>query len=475
MTHLPILRWGQPYQSLDTDTVVHFDTGEPIAEFSRSDGMLIRRDIKHARRARQALRSIPARELLDMCVKASESFMLDELPLGDGVQSPSDFVRQQSATTGLPEHMCVKNMDKLRFVLANMGEILDSLTRGLDPQVLSDGYGYDKDGRLVSLQAQTDILGAVLPSNSPGVHSLWLPVIPMQIGLVLKPGAQEPWTPFRMAQALFKAGVPKEAISVYPSGNDAGPAVMAACPKVMIFGGQPTIDKYAGDPRVQVHGPGWSKIILGDDVVDDWEQYLDMMEQSVMLNSGRSCINCSSIWVSRNGREIAQALAERLAKVKPLPPEHPESPLAAFTVAGVGEAISELIDGELATSGGVDVTEQIRGKGTRAVTKERCSYLLPTVIYADSPDYSIVSKEFMFPFVNVVECPQEEMLDKIGYTLVATGITDDAQLKRDLLDATNIDRINFGPVPTTKLDWLQPHEGNIVEWLYRARSFQSAA
>ena len=42
-------------------------------------------------------------------------------------------------------------------------------------------------------QAQTPVLGAVLPSNSPGVHTLWLPAIPLQIGLVLKPGSQEIW------------------------------------------------------------------------------------------------------------------------------------------------------------------------------------------------------------------------------------------------------------------------------------------
>jgi len=37
----------------------------------------------------------------------------------------------------------------------------------------------------------------------------------------------------------------------------------------------------------------------------------------------------------------------------------------------------------------------------------------------------------------------------------------------------NIDRLNLGPVPTTKLNWLQPHEGNIVDFLFRARAFQS--
>ncbi len=474
MIHVPVMRWGEPYRSLDVDEIFHFDTGEKVAEFSKSDGMIVRRDIKQAQRARDALRAIPAKELVSMCEKAGDFFVNDDLPIGGTPQSPAEFVHCQSATTGLPEAMCRSNMEKLRFVLSNMGSILDALTRGLDLQVLSDGYGKDAAGRTISMQAQTPVLGAVLPSNSPGVHSLWLPVIPMQIGLVLKPGAQEPWTPFRMTEALYKAGVPREAIAVYPSGGDTGPAVMRACERVMIFGDKKTIERYAGDPRVQVHGPGWSKIILGDDAVDDWEQYLDVMEQSVLLNSGRSCINCSSIWVSRHGREIAQALAERLAKVEPLPPTDPQAPLAAFTVAGVAEAISEMIDAELEQSGAEDLCQQVRGT-SRAVERERCSYLLPTVIYASSPDMPIIEKEFMFPFVNVVECPQDEMLGKIGYTLVGTGITDDARFRRELIDCTDIDRLNLGPVPTTKLDWYQPHEGNIVEWLYRARSFQSAA
>ena len=56
----------------------------------------------------------------------------------------------------------------------------------------------------ISYQAQSPVLGLVLPSNSPGVHTLWLPIIPMQIGLVLKPGPQEPWTPYRMATAFFR-------------------------------------------------------------------------------------------------------------------------------------------------------------------------------------------------------------------------------------------------------------------------------
>jgi hypothetical protein len=80
----------------------------------------------------------------------------------------------------------------------------------------------------------------------------------------------------------------------------------------------------------------------------------------------------------------------------------------------------------------------------------------------------------MFPFVSVVECPQERMIQAIGPTLVATVITNDETFRRKALDATNIDRLNLGRVPTTKLNWLQPHEGNIVDFLFRARAFQRA-
>src|SRR5207302_4121612 len=106
MIHIPVLRWGEPYKSMDVDKVVHFATGEPLAEVSRANGGLIERDMRFARRAREVLREIPVAELLQMAKKAGDLYMDATLPLGDGTQSPDQFVRMQSATTGLPEHMC---------------------------------------------------------------------------------------------------------------------------------------------------------------------------------------------------------------------------------------------------------------------------------------------------------------------------------------------------------------------------------
>src|SRR5947208_5396103 len=234
MLHIPVSRWGEPYKSLDLDKVVHFASGEVLAEVSRANGGLVERDMRHARRAREVLRDIPIPELLRMVKKAGELYARAELPLGDGTQTPDQFARMQSATTGLPEHMCKFNMEKNEFVLANMDKILDSLTRGLDLDILSRGYGVESRGVPLSYQAQSPVLGMVLPSNSPGVHTLWLPIIPMQVGLVLKPGPQEPWTPYRMTQAFIQAGIPKQAIAIYPGLGDVGAAVLNGCPRSLI-------------------------------------------------------------------------------------------------------------------------------------------------------------------------------------------------------------------------------------------------
>src|SRR5258708_30222362 len=191
--------------------------------------------MRKAQRARDALREIPIEELIARAGEAGELYMNATLPMGDGTQSPDEFARAQSASSGLPERMCRANMKKNAFVLAEMRAILASLTRGLALDILSTGHGEER-GVPVSFQAQSPVVGLVLPSNSPGVHTLWLPVIPLQIGLVLKPGPQEPWTPYRMTEAFFKAGIPRDAISVYPGEGDVGAAVLDSCGRNLIFG-----------------------------------------------------------------------------------------------------------------------------------------------------------------------------------------------------------------------------------------------
>src|SRR5262245_56640451 len=143
--------------------------------------------MRKAQQARDALIRLSIDELIEKVGRAGELYMNGTLPMGDGTQTSDEFVHAQSASTGLLEQMCRANMKKNGFVLAEMRSILTSLTRGLDLNVLTRGYGEER-GVPISYQAQSPVLGLVLPSNSPGVHTLWLPIISMQIGLVLTTG-----------------------------------------------------------------------------------------------------------------------------------------------------------------------------------------------------------------------------------------------------------------------------------------------
>jgi acyl-CoA reductase-like NAD-dependent aldehyde dehydrogenase len=473
MLDIPVIRWGKPYESIDKTPIVHFETGETLATMSQANGGIIKLDMRKQAKARDVLRQFSIDQLCDMCVQAADLYMNGTLPLGNGTQTPEEFCRIQSATTGLPEAMCAANMRKNAYMLRNMRQVLEALTRGLPFDILSRGYGMESRGVMMSYQCQSPVMGMVLPSNSPGVHTLWMPVIPLQVGLVIKPGSSEPWTPYRVVEAFAQAGVPREAMCLYPGGHDCGPAVMESCTRSMIFGGQATIDRYHGDPKVQAHGPGYSKVLLGDDVVDDWEKYVDLMVDSVFLNGGRSCINASGVWASRHTAEIADALAKRLGPIAPLPMTDPKAGLAAFTTPGAAVAIDAQIEEKLKEPGVTEVTAKYRS-GPRLVKHERCDYLRPTVIHSTNLDANLTNTEYMFPFVSVVECPQDEMIKRIGQTLVGSAITKNEKWSQQLVDATNIDRLNIGEVKTMQLHWMQPHEGNLIDFLFRARAFQNS-
>ena len=474
MLHIPILRRGEPYRSLDLARTPHMQTREPFVEISQANVGLIRRDLLQQASAREALARFSTAELIAICAKAADSFANDTLPLGDTPQTPQDYVEQLSATTGLPHVLVRRNMSKIRGVLAEMESVLRGLTRNLDLRVLDTGFS-TTGSQPLSYFPRAHTLGVILPNNSPGVHSLWAPAFALKTALVLKPGSAEPWTPFRMIQALLKNGAPPEAFHFYPCDYAGVGEILRQCGRGMIFGDASTMKQWANDPRIEVHGPGFSKIILGEDIVDRWQDYIDVMATSIAENSGRSCVNASGVWTPRHGREIAEALAARLAKIAPRPAAADDAGLAPFADPGVASRISAMIDGGLDEPGATDVTAGKRGSDGRLAQFEGCTYLLPTVLHCESPDHTLANREFLFPFATVVECPQSELLERMGPSLVVTALTEDESLKRDLLASPHVGRLNFGPIPTNHITWDQPHEGNLFDHLYARRAFQTVA
>ena len=142
----------------------------------------------------------------------------------------------------------------------------------------------------------------------------------------------------------MEAGCPPQAFGFYPTDYSGAGEILLQCGRSLLFGGGSTVAPWQANPNVQIHGPGRSKIIIAADRVSRWEEYLDLMVSSVAENGGRSCINASGVWVPSHGREIAEALAKRLAEIAPKPLDDPDAEIAAFTNPKVAEGISGLID-----------------------------------------------------------------------------------------------------------------------------------
>ena len=124
--HLTAFRFGKPYESLERNKLVHFMTGEPVAEVSQVGGAIVSRDLRKADNARSALLKIDPEEIVERLQTAGNLYALGTVEVGGVKQSPDDFARQQSATTGLPESLCHANMKKNLFVLSNMDRMLDA-------------------------------------------------------------------------------------------------------------------------------------------------------------------------------------------------------------------------------------------------------------------------------------------------------------------------------------------------------------
>ena len=46
MLEIPVIRWGKPYESLQKDPVVHFETGETLCTVHQANGGLIQMDVR---------------------------------------------------------------------------------------------------------------------------------------------------------------------------------------------------------------------------------------------------------------------------------------------------------------------------------------------------------------------------------------------------------------------------------------------
>src|SRR5436190_21025416 len=124
--HIPALRRGKAYESLDKVNLVDHRTGTPLVTISQVNAGIVRKDLQRVSESRAALKKYTTEQLIEMSAKAGDIFLNGTLPLGDKghTQSPQQYLETLSATSGLPHVMVRRNMAKVHHSLTTMRTIL---------------------------------------------------------------------------------------------------------------------------------------------------------------------------------------------------------------------------------------------------------------------------------------------------------------------------------------------------------------
>lgn len=439
MVFLPVLRKGVVSKRPATRTLDHYRTGEPVGEISLADSDVLREDLADQEGPRSILRGYGTRDLIEISQHAATYFLKEALPAGDTFQTPQNYVDQVTATTGLPNTLVRRAMLAIHDVLSDMESVISGLSGGQSFSSLDAENGF---------AARGNALGVILTDPSPLLHCAWVPATALKMPLILSPDLRDPWTPYRIVQALLRAGAPKSAFSFYAAEDPS--QLQRLCSPALRLPEQPE---------------GHTRIVIGEDQIDRWEEHLDLLAQSIVADGGRSRSNARSIWLPRRGREIAEALAARVARIHPLPAGDEAALLAPVLDAAAARHISAEIDAALV--GARDRTSAYRS--SRIVEFEGGTYLLPTVVQCDA-QHALAACEVPFPFASIIEAPESALPKALGRTLVLLAITRNPGFQRRLAESSVARCVRFDAIPTTEISWHEVTERDLFDRLFERQN-----
>ncbi|GAA2394277.1 aldehyde dehydrogenase family protein [Dactylosporangium salmoneum] len=297
--------------------------------------------------------------------------------------------------------------------------------------------------------------------NHPGPHGLWLEALALGYRVAVRPSRREPLTPHRLITALRAAGFGDDHVVLLPTDHDAAGELLQGADLGLVYGGDEVVERYAGS-AVLPQGPGRAKILLT--AAADWREYLDTIVDSVAGQAGVACINATAVLVEGDPAPLAEALAERLAALPSLPPEHPKAVLPVQPLAAARALESSLLaraEGTRAWLGAGGIADDL-GDGSAA--------LRPAVFQADRPTAPQLRLELPFPCVWLAPWSPSDGLPPLRDTLVLTAIGAGDDLIDALLNEPSISNVYVGAHPT---HWLRPgvpHDGFLGEFLMRTKT-----
>lgn len=312
-----------------------------------------------------------------------------------------------------------------------------------------------------------EIFAVHAAGNGPGVHGLWPQALALGYRVAVRPSRREPLTAHRLVNALRQAGFRAEDAVYLPTDHDGADEIIRRADIAMVYGGQDVVDKYAHDPTVVVNGPGRAKILITAE--QDWREYIDVIVDSIANLGGMACVNTTAVLLEGDTVPLAEAIAERLAAIEPLPSEDERAILPTQSL-DKAKALANHLAAKAVGSAPVLGADQVV-----APVGDGYAALRPAVHLLTEPGCGTLTDktniELPFPCVWVAPWSRAAGIEPLRHSLVVNAITGDDALIDDLLGEPTVTNVYRGRHPTYYGAPQIPHDGFLADVLMRNKGF----
>jgi acyl-CoA reductase-like NAD-dependent aldehyde dehydrogenase len=425
--------------------------GVPVAESSVVPRLFVNRAIDTQRK----LRPLEASQRETALTQAADVFASSTI---DGLDFDS-YVELTCRVSGLP----------MRAARAGAHTVAESLTTACDAVRRARPSGASADWRDVNTAGgavwvrRGEVLAVHAPGNAPGVHGLWPQALALGYRVAIRPSRREPFTAHRLVHALRQTGFRAGDALYLPTDHTVAPDLIEAADLAMVYGGQDVVDKYTQDPTVLTNGPGRTKILITAEC--DWRDYLDVIVDSIANLGGMACVNTTAVLYEGDAAPLAQAIAERLSTIAPLPNTDERAVLPTTSVdaaRALADHLAARAAGAVALLGADQVVADL-GDGFAA--------LRPAVHLLATPDPATLNVELPFPCVWVSPWSRENGITPLRNSLVLNAITTDNELVDALVNEPTVTNVYHGAHATHYSAPHIPHEGFLADFLMRNKGF----
>jgi acyl-CoA reductase-like NAD-dependent aldehyde dehydrogenase len=439
------------YQTRNRE-IIRDTSGVPVAESSVVPRLLVNKSIDTQRK----LRPLPAAQRQAALGRAADVFVSSTIAGLDF----DNYVELTCRVSGLP----------MTATRAGAHAVAESLTTAWEAVRPARPSGASPDWRELSTPAggavwvrRGEVLAVHAPGNAPGVHGLWPQALALGYRVAIRPSRREPFTAHRLVHALRQTGFRAGDALYLPTDHTVADDVIRAADLAMVYGGQDVVDRYAQDPRVLTNGPGRTKILITAEY--DWREYLDVIVDSIANLGGMACVNATAVLYEGDAAPLADAIAQRLSTIEPLP-NTDENAILPTTSIDAARALADHLAAKAAGTVAVLGADQVvadLGGGFAA--------LRPAVHLLATPDPAKLNVELPFPCVWASPWSRADGLTPLRNSLVLNAITSDDELVDQLVNEPTVTNVYRGRHATHYTAPHIPHEGFLADFLMRNKGF----